>query len=63
MDSGLLAFRQYGYFVVELYHLERNHQGLGNRLIVPITPCDEGGTVECRQRLGGLLNYYYRQAA
>ena len=45
------------------YHLERNHQGLGNRLIVPITPSDEGGTVECRQRLVGLLNYYYRQAA
>src|SRR2546427_602360 len=46
MDSGLLAFRQYGYFVVELYHLERNHQGLGNRLIVPITP----GTLDATMR-------------
>ncbi len=62
MDSGRFLLRQYGYFVVGLYHLERNHQGLGNRLIVPITPGAEGGTVECRQRLGGLLNYY-RQAA
>jgi len=64
MDSGLLAFRQYGYFVVELYHLERNHQGLGNALIVPIKTTHEiTGPVQCRQRLGGLLNYYYREAA
>jgi len=46
------------------YHLERNHQGLGNRLIVPEkiqTP--HQGAVECRQRLGGMLKYYYRAAA
>ena len=46
------------------YHAERNHQGLGNRLIEP--PQDLGktsGTVECRERLGGLLRYYYRKAA
>ncbi len=50
-------------FVVH-YHLERNHQGLGNRLIVPVTTSVETtGTVERRQRLGGLLNYYHRQAA
>ena len=46
------------------YHHERNHQGIGNRLI---DPRDEVGTtvgsVECRDRLGGLLKYYYRQAA
>ena len=46
------------------YHLERNHQGLGNRLIVPMETKDETtGAVERRQRLGGLLNYYYRKAA
>jgi hypothetical protein len=50
-------------FVVH-YHGERNHQGLGNRLIVP----DEGhaghcGAVVRRERLGGILNYYYRGAA
>ena len=49
---------------VDFYHHERNHQGLGNRLIDP----GEGvgttaGSVACRQRLGGLLRYYYRQAA
>ena len=46
------------------YHHERNHQGLGNRLIDPreeIGATD--GAVECRERLGGLLRYYYRQAA
>jgi putative transposase len=46
------------------YHLERNHQGLGNRLIVPMeTKNETTGAVERRRRLGGLLNYYYRKAA
>ena len=46
------------------YHLERNHQGLENRLIVPMeTKAETTGAVERRQRLGGLLNYYYRKAA
>ena len=44
------------------YHFERNHQGLQNRLIVPMKTVNSG-SVERRQRLGGLLNYYYRQAA
>ncbi len=46
------------------YHTERNHQGLANRLI----SSDAGhlgnaGKVQRRQRLGGMLNYYYREAA
>jgi len=46
------------------YHLERNHQGLGNRLIVPMeTTAEATGAVERRQRLGGLLNFYYRKTA
>jgi len=46
------------------YHIERNHQGLGNRLILP-DPAHVGttGIVQCRERLGGTLNYYYRPAA
>jgi hypothetical protein len=36
------------------FHLERNHQGLGNGLIVPIAAMDTTGTIERRQRLGGL---------
>ena len=46
------------------YHRERNHQGLGNRLIMDEGPGpDRAGAVQRRQRLGGMLNYYYRQAA
>lgn len=46
------------------YHFERNHQGLGNRLIGPLpTELNMTGTLQRRQRLGGMLNYYYRRAA
>ena len=45
------------------YHLERNHQGLDNRLIVPIKTIPTNGTIRRYQRLGGMLNYYYRVAA
>jgi putative transposase len=45
------------------YHAERNHQGLANRIISP-EPGHFGkaGAVQRRQRLGGMLNYYYRAA-
>jgi putative transposase len=50
-------------FVVH-YHQERNHQGLSNRLIQPESDHVENtGAIERRQRLGGMLNYYYRTAA
>ena len=47
------------------YHHERNHLGLDNRLIPArlSTVPPPRGRVQCRQRLGGLLNYYYRSAA
>ena len=45
------------------YHLERNHQGLRNRLITPMKETvHTEGRIERRERLGGLLNYYYRAA-
>jgi putative transposase len=48
---------------VEHYHRERNHQGLGNRLIDRgAARVDSSGQIECRQRLGGLLRYYERAA-
>ena len=49
-------------FVVH-YQTERNHQGLANRLIDP-APGDVGkaGAVQRRERLGGMLKYYYRAA-
>src|SRR3989441_5866250 len=52
------------YHFILHYHLERNHQGLGNRLIVPIGAIGEKmGSVQRRERLGGMLSYYYRDAA
>jgi putative transposase len=47
------------------YHGERNHQGKENRLLFPSQTearRKEGG-VRCRERLGGLLKYYEREAA
>jgi len=47
------------------YHSERNHQGL---IAIPF-PASEiargspTGKILCRQRLGGLLNFYYREPA
>jgi len=39
------------------YHLERNHQGLKNRLIVPLqTQAGKTGAMRRKARLGGLLN-------
>jgi transposase InsO family protein len=46
------------------YHRERNHQGLANRLISPEAGhLGNAGLVQRRQRLSGMLNYYYRSAA
>jgi transposase InsO family protein len=46
------------------YHTERNHQGLGNEVIIGSgTTAAVTGPVACRERLGGLLRHYYREAA
>jgi putative transposase len=46
------------------YHTERHHQGLGNCLIMPDSvQVGTTGQIRRRERLGGLLNYYYRDAA
>jgi len=46
------------------YHFERNHQGLGNRLIIPDESHDGNhGAIQRRERLGSMLNYYYCAAA
>ncbi len=43
------------------YHGERNHQGLDNRIIRPCSvDAANEGRIHRRQRLGGMLNYYYR---
>ena len=51
---------------VEHYHGERNHQGKENVLLFPAAEQRVGsgdGKVRCKERLGGLLKYYHRQAA
>jgi transposase InsO family protein len=59
-DSLRNAIREF----IAHYHLERNHQGLHNRIIIPTgTTVATNGTVQTRSRLGGMLNYYYREAA
>ena len=45
-------------------HRERNHQGLDNQLLQrPPPPVSLAAHVQRRQRLGGLLNFYHREAA
>ena len=49
---------------VEHYHRERNHQGLDNQLLERAPPpANLDAEVHRRERLGGLLNYYHREAA
>lgn len=46
------------------YHTERNHQGLDNQIIKAGDEVGRvDGQIECREHLGGLLRYYYREAA
>ena len=48
------------------YHVERNHQGKDNVLLFPVATKamnHRDGSVGCKERLGGLLKYYHREAA
>ncbi len=45
------------------YHEERPHQGLSSRLIAATIEPGGRGPLVRRQRLGGLLKHYYREAA
>jgi putative transposase len=50
---------------VEHFHHERNHQGKGNVLLFPTVRPETTlqSSIQCRERLGGLLKYYTREAA
>ncbi|KPK50433.1 MAG: hypothetical protein AMK72_02310 [Planctomycetes bacterium SM23_25] len=68
LDKMILFGEAHVRYVVERhaahYNNERPHQGLGNRRInEPEEPPPEDGPVLCRERLGGLLKSYYREAA
>jgi len=55
------ALQQY----LEHYHKERNHQGKENLILFPLKregARDRKAAVRCRERLGGLLKYYEREA-
>jgi transposase InsO family protein len=55
-----LAVKEY----TEHYHVERNHQGLDNRLIEELPGVvDMNSAIVRHERLGGVLNYYERRAA
>jgi hypothetical protein len=48
------------------FHTERNHQGKGNVILFPTPPDRVGetaGRICTRERLGGLLKFYHREAA
>jgi hypothetical protein len=53
------ATREY----LERYHQERNHQGLNGKTIDAgrALGC-EVGRIRSKERLGGMLRYYYREA-
>jgi transposase InsO family protein len=68
--SGIILFGEHALRhvlkeYVAHYHAERPHQGKDNVVLMPITaPCQgRDRPIQCRERLGGLLKYYYRKAA
>ncbi len=62
--TGQASLRRAVTEYVEHYHRERKHQGLENRLIqLPTAVRADHGPIRCHARLGGTLNFYYREAA
>ena len=51
---------------VSHFHAERKHQGKDNMILFPV-PADRVGEaigeIQSRERLGGVLKFYYREAA
>jgi hypothetical protein len=57
---GRLAVEQ---FLIH-YHTERANQGLDHQILEPGPEAgQQAGVIMCRERLGGLLKYYYWEAA
>ncbi len=59
-SAGLITY------YVNHFHAERNHPGTGNVILFP-APEDRigemSGDIQTRERLGGLLKFYHREAA
>ncbi|MDG2305290.1 MAG: integrase core domain-containing protein [Candidatus Binatia bacterium] len=47
----------------EHYHRERHHQGLDSSIITRQDPPAADVPIRHRERVGGILNHYYREAA
>ena len=47
----------------DYYRRQRNLQGIQNKLIEPPTCFPKVGRIRCRNEQGGMLHYYYREAA
>jgi hypothetical protein len=66
-EAWTVLLKAGGVTCVPIYHTERYHQGLGSQIIIPTpSPSNDNaslGAVGCRSRLGGLLNFYRREAA
>ena len=63
---GEASLRQALSNYVSHFHGERNHQGKGNVILFPRSEDRIGeatGEIQTRERLGGLLKFYYRDAA
>jgi len=66
LRTALTQFQEHYLQFQEHYLNERNHQGKGNVLLFPGAdelPKTRGPSIECRERLGGLLKYYHQRAA
>jgi hypothetical protein len=51
---------------VKYFHRERNHQGNGNMFLFPANAGrigESSGEIRSRQRPGGLLKFYFREAS
>ena len=61
---GARSLRRAVHEFVEHYHHERNHQGLDNLIPMPYVSQnhDKKQPIAKSERLGGLLNYYYRES-
>jgi hypothetical protein len=60
--SGFQAHSEVGQYETRLYHRERPHQGRENTLLTPSQRGRPDGPIRCRQRRGGMLNFYARAA-
>ncbi len=48
---------------IDYYNAARPHQGIEQRTPIPPTLSETGGTIRCRNVLGGIVHDYYRDAA